>query len=89
MITVELSDVTALEPHIQPGGTEPILVKSHGKTVAMVVPVTRAEDVEDIVLSYSAHFEAILQRSQQRLASEGSLTSDEVRRRLGIPGSNG
>jgi hypothetical protein len=43
-----------------------------------------ADDLEDLLLSRSPEFEAILQRSQQRLEQEGGLTSDEVRRRLGL-----
>jgi hypothetical protein len=41
-------------------------------------------DAEDLALSLSPQFEAILARSQKRLEAEGELTSDEVRLRLGI-----
>lgn len=84
MKSIDLADVTALEPFIKPGSTEPVLVKSHGETLAAVVPVASAEDLEDLVLSRSTQFESILQRSQNRLEQEGALTSDEVRRRLGL-----
>lgn len=83
MKSIDLADVTALEPFIQPGSTEPVLVKSHGQTVAAVLPVGSAEDLEELMLSRSPQFEAILACSEQRLSHEGGLTSDEVRRRLG------
>jgi len=41
-------------------------------------------DAEDLALSRSPQFAAILARSQQRREAEGGLTSDEVRQRLGI-----
>lgn len=84
MKSIDLADITALEPYIQPGSTEPVLVKSQGQTVAAVIPVASAEDLEDLVLARSPQFEGILQRSQQRLEQEGGLNSDEVRRRLGL-----
>jgi antitoxin (DNA-binding transcriptional repressor) of toxin-antitoxin stability system len=84
MKSVDLADVTALEPFIRPGSTEPVLVKSHGQTVAAIIPVASTEDVEDLVLSRSPQFEAILKRSQDRLEQEGGLSSEEVRRHLGL-----
>jgi hypothetical protein len=84
MKSVDLADVNALEPFIQPGSTEPVLVKSQGQTVAAVIPVATPEDLEDLVLSRSPQFQTILERSEQRLAEEGGLSADEVRRRLGL-----
>jgi hypothetical protein len=85
MKSIDLSDVTALEAFVQPGSTEPVLVKSAGHTVAAVVPVASDDDLEDLILSRSPQFDAILQRSQQKLEQEGGLNMDEVRRRLGLP----
>jgi hypothetical protein len=84
MKSIDLTSVNALEPFVQPGSTEPVLVKSHGQTVAAVVPIASEDDLEDLALSRSAEFEAILNRSEQRLADEGGLATDEVRRRLGL-----
>ncbi|MBI3467825.1 MAG: hypothetical protein HY000_32855 [Planctomycetes bacterium] len=83
MKSIELKDVNALAPLIGPGNTEPVLVTSHGQTVAAVVPLT-GEDAEDLLLSRSPQFEAMLQRSQQRLDQEGGQSTEEVRRRLGL-----
>ena len=84
MKSIDLGDVTALGPFIQPGSTEPVLVKSGDQTLAAVVPVGNAEDLENLILSRDPRFDAILQRSQRRLEEEGGLSSDEVRRRLGL-----
>ena len=84
MESVDLAELTALAPLIQPGSREPILVKSHGQTVAAVLPVASAEDLEELVLCRSPQFEAVLQHSQ-RLVVEGGISPDESRRRLGLP----
>jgi hypothetical protein len=85
MKSVNFSDVTALEPFIQPGSTEPVLVRSHGETVAAVLPVADPADLEHLLLSRNPQFDEILERSQRRIEQEGGLSSDEVRRRLGLP----
>jgi hypothetical protein len=43
-----------------------------------------SDDLEDLLLSRSPQIDAILQRSQQRLEQDGGVTSDKVRRRLGL-----
>ena len=48
------------------------------------IPADLAAALEDLALSRSPEFEAILQRSQQHLEQEGGLPSDEVRRRPGL-----
>lgn len=81
MKTIELSDIAALSPHLESASGEPVVVRSHGKTLAAVVPVND-EDVESLLLSINPRFQHILERSEERLRSEGSLSADEVRRRL-------
>lgn len=81
MKTIELSDIAALSPHLESASAEPVVVRSHGKTLAAVVPVND-DDVESLLLSINPRFQRILERSEERLRSEGSLTADEVRRRL-------
>ena len=84
MITIDLSELSALAPHIQPGSHEPVFLTRGGQTVAAVFPASD-EDVEDLLLSTNAQFQAILERSQRRFQSEGGVSSDEVRRQLGLP----
>jgi hypothetical protein len=84
MITVDLSEVSALAPHIQSGSHEPVFLTRGGQTVAAVFPASD-EDVEDLLLSINPQFQAVLERSQLRFESEGAVSSDEVRRQLGLP----
>lgn len=83
MKILDISAVTALAPHLQQS-QEPLFITKDGRTVAAVVPVDE-EDAESLLLSVNPQFEAVLERSQQRLDSEGGLSSAEVRDRLGLP----
>ncbi len=84
MKTIELSEVSALAPHVQPGSREPVILTQRGQVVAAVFPADD-EDVENLLLSTNPQFQTLLERSQRRLESEGGLSSAEVRRRLGLP----
>lgn len=84
MRTIELSDVAALVPILQSGSREPLFVTQDGHTVAAVVPAND-EEAESLLLSINPQFQAILERSQQRLESEGAVSSVDVRKRLGLP----
>ncbi len=61
----------------------PILVVKKGKPVAAVVPIRNA-DVETTTLSTSRQFLSIIKRSRSRRKKEGSISSKEIRRRLGL-----
>jgi hypothetical protein len=82
MKTIELSEVPALTPHLEVGA-EPLFLTKNGHTVGAVVPAND-EDVESMLLSSNPRFQEILHRSQERLESEGGLSSADVRRRLGL-----
>jgi antitoxin (DNA-binding transcriptional repressor) of toxin-antitoxin stability system len=84
MKAIDLSEVSALAQHIQPGCTEPLLLTDRGRVVATIVPANE-EDAESMILSIDPTFGAILERSRMRLDSEGGLSSEQVRERLGIP----
>jgi len=84
MKTIELSQVAALTPHVQPGSYEPVVLTQNGRTVAAILP-SDEQGVESMLLSLSPHFKAILDRSQHRLEAEGGLSAAEVRARLGLP----
>lgn len=86
MKAVELSRVSALEPHVRPASEEPFLLTKNGEVVAAVVPVDE-QDAENMLLSINPKFVAILERSRQRLEAEGGLSSAEVRQKLGLPAS--
>jgi hypothetical protein len=84
MKTIELSEVSALVPLLQSGSREPLFVTQDGHTIAAIVPANE-EEAEGLLLSVDPKFQAILERSQQRLESEGAVKSADVRKRLGLP----
>ena len=88
MKAIEISEVSALAPHVQPGCSEPLLLTDHGRVVATVVPADE-DDAQSMLLSINPTFGAILERSRRRLESEGGLSSDEVRKVLGVPAKPG
>ena len=83
MKTIELSEVSALVPLVHAGSQEPVILMQNGQTIAAIVPADE-QDVESLLLSINPQFQAILERSQQRLELEGGLSTDEVRKRLGL-----
>jgi hypothetical protein len=83
MKSIELSEVEALAPHLQPGESEPLVVTKDGQTVAAIVP-TNETDVEDLLLSVNVRFQAILNQSQRRMREEGVVSASEVRKQLGL-----
>jgi antitoxin (DNA-binding transcriptional repressor) of toxin-antitoxin stability system len=87
MKTLDLSAVAALVPHLQSDAQEAVFLTKDGHTVAAVVPADD-DNVESLLLSVNPQFQAILERSQKRLESEGGLFTDEVRQCLGLPPKN-
>ena len=88
MKAIELSEVSALAPHFKRGSAEPLLLTDRGQVVATIVPADE-QDAESMLLSINPKFQAILERSRKRLETEGGLSSDEVRKRLGLPAKPG
>ena len=62
---------------------EAVVVTSDGKPVAALMPLEDA-DMETISLSTNPKFMRIIERSRKRQRKEGSISGDEMRRRLGI-----
>ena len=84
MKTIELSEVSALAPHVQSGSQEPVMLTQNGHVIAAILPVDE-RDMEDLLLSINPQFQAILDRSERRMKSEGAVSSADVRTRLGLP----
>ena len=62
---------------------EAVVVTSDGKPIAALMPLEDA-DMETISLSTNPKFMRIIERSRKRQMREGSISSEEMRRRLGI-----
>lgn len=84
MKTVEATQPTApLAEYVRHLSAEPLIITFNGKPVAALVSVENI-DVESASLSTNPEFLAIIERSRYRLASEGGISGEEIRRRLKI-----
>lgn len=85
MKTLDINQVsTPLLDYVRSLGQEPVILLLKKKPVAVLLPVQDA-DLETVALSFNPKFLAILERSKKRLYTEGGLSTEEVRRELGIP----
>ncbi len=62
---------------------EPMVFTAKGRPVAALVPVPNA-DLETVTLSNDPRFLAIIERSRARQRAEGGISTQEMRRRLGL-----
>lgn len=82
MKTVNLAQAKAsLADCARQAAQEPVVVTSRGRPVAALVPIENA-DLETVALSTNADFVALIERSRVRQSREGSVTADEMRRRI-------
>lgn len=59
-----------------------VIVTDHGQPVAALVPIENT-DLETAALSTNHNFLDLIERSRARVRSEGAISSEEMRRRLG------
>jgi hypothetical protein len=84
MKTIELVSATApLAEYARKIDHEPIILTTDGKPIIALVPIENT-DMETASLSYNPQFLAIIERSRARQKAEGGISSDEMRRRLGL-----
>lgn len=84
MKTVKMTEATAvLAEYARQVDLEPIVVTVKGKPVAAIVAIENA-DLETVSLSTNPQFLALIERSRARQQAEGGISSDEMRRRLGL-----
>ena len=84
MKTLELDKATAsLAQYARRLRKEPVILTAHGKPIAALITM-RNVDWETASLSTNPRFLAIIERSRARHKAEGGLSSDEMRRRLGL-----
>jgi antitoxin (DNA-binding transcriptional repressor) of toxin-antitoxin stability system len=62
---------------------EPVVVTKKGKPIAALISVENA-DLETVILSTHPKFLALIEESRADLRARGGISSDEMRRRLGI-----
>jgi antitoxin (DNA-binding transcriptional repressor) of toxin-antitoxin stability system len=89
MKTVEIIDaLESLGKYAEREEDLPIVVTDHGRPVAALLPVPNA-DLETVSLSTNPKFLAIIERSRERQTKAGGISSDEMRKRLGIADKKG
>ncbi len=82
MKTIELAKaIGPLAEYARKVKQEPMVLTAKGKPVAALVPVSNA-DLETVMLSTSANFLALIERSRARQKAQGGISSGEMRRRL-------
>lgn len=62
---------------------QPVIFTVAGRPVAALVPIENT-DLETAALSSYPQFLALIERSRARHKAEGGISSDEMRRRLGL-----
>lgn len=84
MRTIEMSQATAsLADFAGEVSNEPVIVTTNGKPVAALLSIDDV-DVESLSLSSNPEFLAMLAASRARLKAEGGISSQEMRRKLGL-----
>jgi PHD/YefM family antitoxin component YafN of YafNO toxin-antitoxin module len=85
MTVVEKRKATAtLAAYTNGVGQGPVVITENGKPVAVLMPLENV-DLESVSLSLNPKFIELIERSRARMRAEGSISSEEMRRRFGIP----
>ena len=84
MRVIEKAEATAtLAEYAAEVEKEAVIVTSNGKPIAALVPIENA-DLETVSLSTHPKFLDLIERSRARHRAEGGISSEEMRRRLGL-----
>jgi len=84
MKVVEMADANAaLAEYARGVAEEPVVVAENGRPVAALVAIDNT-DLETASLSTNPRFIALIERSRARQQTEGGISSEEMRRRLGV-----
>jgi hypothetical protein len=84
MKTLDISGTTTIAEAVRGLNGEPLAVMDGQDPLAVLLPV-EGGDLETVSLSVNAQFLRIIESSRQRHAAEGGISSEEMRKRLGIP----
>jgi antitoxin (DNA-binding transcriptional repressor) of toxin-antitoxin stability system len=80
-----VSEVTgSLSDYAREGLAEPVYVTRRGRPVMAVVPLTKNDDWESVTLSRHPKFLAIIERSRASHKPGTGISTEEMRRRLGL-----
>jgi antitoxin (DNA-binding transcriptional repressor) of toxin-antitoxin stability system len=83
MKILEVAQATApLADYARDMKNEPLILTMNGTPVAALIPLENA-DIETVTLSTHPQFLALIERSRTRQKTEGGISSEEMRRRLG------
>lgn len=81
---IKMNEATqALAKYAQEVSSGPIIVTENGKPIAAVISLENI-DAETISLSTNPQFLALIEQSRARLKAEGGVSSEDMRRRLGL-----
>jgi prevent-host-death family protein len=84
MKRVKITDATGSLAEYTRDLQGPLIVTAHGKPVAALVPV-EGVDLETLYVGTSPVFLDVIERSRRRHETEGGLSLEQVRKRLGTP----
>ncbi len=85
MMVLDVSEATAsLGKFAKEMQHDPVVVTIDGQPVAALVPIS-GMDLETLAVGTSPKFLDIIERSRRRHEAEGGISSEEMRRRLGLP----
>ncbi len=84
MKSIEIEDAKApLAEYAREMRQTPFVLTEGGRPVAALIPIDNA-DSETVSLSLNPQFTALVERSKSRAHTEGTIPSDEMRKRLGL-----
>jgi antitoxin (DNA-binding transcriptional repressor) of toxin-antitoxin stability system len=84
MKTIDVRGATSLlRDYVGGLDGEPLIITDGESPVAALVPIDRT-DLESLSLSSNPDFLNLIEKSRRRQRDEGGISSDEMRRRLGI-----
>lgn len=84
MKTIEMKKATEpLAEYARNLRKEPVIFTASGKPVAALVS-TQDADLETIAMSLDPRFMRLIERSRRKYKAEGGISSEEMRRRLGM-----
>ena len=82
MKVIEKSDATrTLAEYAEEIVAGPVVLTNHGNPVAVLVSIENA-DLETVSLSTNQQFIDLIERARMRAATEGGVSSEEMRRRF-------